>query len=213
VPRISDAALEAALMPLRGRILQRAPIYSALKQGGERLYAMARKGLAVEAPEREVEVLRLDVVARGDDWVRLHVECGSGTYIRSLVRDLGEALGCGAHVVELRRLWVDPFRDPVMATLEEIQTDAATGEDVLLRRLLPVSAGLAGFLFGVIESGSVVRFQHGQAVGAESILSMDEAGDGATVAVTREVGTLLGLARVHAGGLQPQRLFRTDATV
>ena len=64
--------------------------------------------------------------------LRLHVECGSGTYVRSLVRDLGEALGCGAHVAELRRLWVDPFREPRMWTLQELEAVAARGERPLL---------------------------------------------------------------------------------
>ena len=65
---------------------------------------------------------------RREPLLRLHVECGSGTYVRSLVRDLGELLGCGAHVAELRRLWVDPFRDPRMWTLEALQALAERGE-------------------------------------------------------------------------------------
>src|SRR5688572_24333118 len=110
VPALDEAAIESALAPLRGPIRQRAPVYSALKQGGEPLYAKARRGEIIEAPERDVVVHRFELIERDGPRLRLHVECGSGTYVRSLVRDLGEALGCGAHVATLRRSWVDPFR-------------------------------------------------------------------------------------------------------
>ena len=107
VPDFSTAELEIALAPLRGRIQQRAPIISALKQGGEPLYARARRGEDIEAPVRTVHVHRLELVGHAGNTVELHIECGSGTYVRSLVRDMGESLGCGAHVATLRRLWVD----------------------------------------------------------------------------------------------------------
>ena len=116
--------IDAALRALSGRILQRPPIYSAHKRGGEPLYAKARRGEVIEIDEREVDVHDFslqsagDLLDAGEPLLRLHVECGSGTYVRSLVRDLGERLGCGAHVAGLRRLWVDPFRDPRMWTLD-----------------------------------------------------------------------------------------------
>src|SRR3546814_1654650 len=78
----------------------------------------------------------------GEPLLRLRVECGSGTYVRSLVRDLGEALGCGAHVAELRRLWVDPFREPRLWTLEALQALAERGERGLDACLLPVESGI-----------------------------------------------------------------------
>ena len=77
--------------------------------------------------------------------LRLHIECGSGTYVRSLVRDLGELLGCGAHVAELRRLWVDPFRDPRMWTLEALQALAERGERSLDACLLPIETGMTSW--------------------------------------------------------------------
>src|SRR5688572_14095116 len=143
--RLDDATIEAALGPLRGAIRQRAPIYSALKQGGEPLYAKARRGEAIEAPEREVVVHQLQLLGRDGPRLRLHVECGSGTYVRSLVRDLGEALGCGAHVAALRRLWVDPFTAPRMYNLEALQALAAQGEPSLDACLLPIECGLTAF--------------------------------------------------------------------
>jgi tRNA pseudouridine55 synthase len=143
VPVLDEARLEAALARFRGRIVQVPPAYSALKQGGEPLYVKARRGEAVEAPPREVEVHRLDCEGCFDGVLRLHVECGSGTYVRSLAADLGEALGCGAHLASLRRLWVEPFREPAMVTLEQLQQAAEQGEEALERRVLPLEAGLA----------------------------------------------------------------------
>lgn len=144
VPALEAEALEAALGKFRGRIQQSPPAFSALKQGGERLYAKARRGEKVEVPARPVEVHRLELLDRTADTLTLYVECGTGTYIRSLVGDLGEELGCGAHVSSLRRLWVEPFRNLRMVTLDALETAAAAGGAALWRCLLPVAAGLAG---------------------------------------------------------------------
>lgn len=144
VPEIDEATLESALRTLRGRIAQTAPVYSALKQGGVPLYKRARRGEEVVAPTREVDVFRLDVAEHSRDALKLDVECGSGTYIRSLVRDLGERLGCGAHLTSLRRLWVAPFMAPHMFTFAQIE-ELATGADPasLDAIALPLEAGLA----------------------------------------------------------------------
>ena len=162
VPDFDEARIEAALAPLRGTILQRAPIYSALKQGGEPLYAKARRGEAIEAPEREVSVHSLSLTGRDGPRLELHIECGSGTYVRSLVRDLGEALGCGAHLTALRRLWVEPFREPRMVTLEQLEQAAGQGDEALLAWLLPVAAGLADWpvlQLDEAQSQAIVRGQ------------------------------------------------------
>jgi tRNA pseudouridine55 synthase len=143
VPALDDASIEAALAPLRGRIVQVPPVYSALKQDGEPLYLKARRGESVQAPPREVEVDRLELVSRTADTLTLHVECGSGTYIRSLAVDLGKALGCGAHLMALRRLWVDPFREPSMVTLDQLRAAAEQGEEALDGLVLPLAAGVS----------------------------------------------------------------------
>ncbi len=145
VPTLDAATIEMALASLRERIVQVPPVYSALKQGGEPLYLKARRGEAVQAPPREVEVYSLDLLDRTEATLSLHVECGSGTYVRSLAVDLGEALGCGAHLTGLRRLWIDPFRAPSMVTLEQLETAAGQGEPAMDALLLPVAAGLAGW--------------------------------------------------------------------
>lgn len=143
VPALDDAVIRRELAKLTGRITQVPPVYSALKQGGVPLYKRARRGEVVEAPPREVDVFQLELTAREGDSLRLMIECGSGTYVRSLVRDLGEALGCGAHLTALRRLWVEPFREPVMVTLADLEAAAGQGEAALDALLLPLSAGLA----------------------------------------------------------------------
>lgn len=201
VPTLDVAAIEAALRPLAGTIRQRAPIYSALKQGGEPLYAKARRGETIEAPVREVEVRHIRLLGREGNRVRLHVECGSGTYIRSLVRDMGEALGCGAHVAVLRRLWVDPFTAPRMWTLDELEALAAQGEEHLLQALLPIEAGLAGFPQVTLDGAAAVRLGRGQPVELGEELATG------TVAVMDETGRALGLGQVEGRTLCTQRLF------
>lgn len=143
VPSLDDEAIRCVAAGLTGRITQVPPVYSALKQGGEPLYRRARRGEDVVAPAREVDVYRFELLDRAGDRLRLEVECGSGTYVRSLVRDLGERLGCGAHVTALRRLWVEPFMQPRMFTLERLEELAAEGTEVLDDCLLPLERGLA----------------------------------------------------------------------
>ena len=212
VPALTIGAIDAALRPLTGRIRQRPPIYSALKQGGEPLYAKARRGEAIEVPEREVEVHAFDLLNAADlldgdaPLLRLHVECGSGTYVRSLVRDLGEALGCGAHVAELRRLWVDPFREPRMWTIQALEDLLAqAGERVLDACLLPIEAGMASWPMVRVGAAQAVRLGRGQSVRGPFAA-------GGQVAVLDDAGRGLGLGVVDADGtLHPTRLFRWAA--
>lgn len=202
VPALDRAVLEAALAPLAGVLRQRAPVYSALKQGGEPLYARARRGETIEAPVREVVVHAIKLLDFGPGRLRLRVTCGSGTYIRSLARDLGEALGCGAHIASLRRLWVEPFREPAMFTLEQLETLAGQDEATLEACLLPLAAGLASFPRVELAAAEAARFAQGQRLrGAWAVAD--------PAAVFGPDGAPLGLARVEEGGrLSPQRLFR-----
>jgi tRNA pseudouridine55 synthase len=163
LPALADAAIEAALRPLRGCIRQIPPVYSALKKDGVPLYRRARRGEVVAAPPREVEVYRLDLVERMGDRLRLYVECAAGTYVRSLARDLGEGLGCGAHLVGLRRLWVEPFVQPGMHTLAELERAAMEeGAAGLARRLLPLSAALSGIPALQLDAAAARRLGYGQ---------------------------------------------------
>jgi len=194
VPALDEATIEAALVKLRGRILQVPPVYSALKQDGERLYVKARRGEAVEVPAREVDVYRLDLLARTDDTLTLHIECGSGTYVRSLAVDIGEDLGCGAHVTTLRRLWVEPFREPRMVTLEELQAAAEQGDEALLTSLLPVSAGLADLPSVNLDDGQSMAISRGQKI------QLDPAPRVGQCAAYASDGALLALIEVDIQG-------------
>ncbi len=204
VPTLDDATIEAALAPLRGAIRQRAPIYSALKQGGEPLYAKARRGESIEAPERDVIVHDLRVLQRDGLQLRLHIECGSGTYVRSLVRDLGETLGCGAHVAVLRRLWVEPFTQPRMFTLDALRELSECDPQALDDCLLPIEAGLVGFPRLHVDAATATRLGMGQAIRLDPAPSP---ADG-PIALYDQAGRALGLGYLDdSAALRPQRLF------
>ena len=208
VPPLRREEIEAALLPLHGRIQQRAPIYSALKQGGEPLYAKARRGEPIEAPVRGVDVHGIALLDIDGDRLQLRIECGSGTYVRSLVRDLGETLGCGAHVEALRRLWVEPFVQPRMYSHDELQRiHAESGTDTLDACLLPIEAGLAGFPRVQLDADAIRALGFGQAVACEP-------GSEGVVAAFDGDGRALGLGRRTAEGrFLPQRLFRWAVAV
>jgi tRNA pseudouridine55 synthase len=201
LPALDAARVAAELPGFIGRIRQRPPIYSALKRGGEPLYAKARRGERVEVAEREVEVHAIELLSLQDDRMRLRVECGSGTYIRSIVRDIGERIGCGAHVTMLRRLWVAPFRAPSMVTLDALQ---ALDEPARESLLLPIEAGLADWPRLPLDDEQARRLGQGQRFAVD-------AATGRYLAVD-EGGRALGLVAVAADGeLSSQRLFRWAA--
>lgn len=206
VPALDRAGVEAALAPFLGRIRQRPPIYSALKQGGEPLYAKARRGETIEVPEREVDIDAIELRALDGDRLRLAVTCGSGTYIRSLARDLGEALGCGGHISVLRRTWVEPFAAPRMFTLDELQALAGQGgEPALDALLLPVEAGLAHFPAVALDPEQARRIAQGQPVPVAGPPETE-------LNLTDLNGRSLGLGRRGEDGqVWPKRLFRWAA--
>jgi tRNA pseudouridine55 synthase len=194
VPPLDAAAIETALARLRGRILQVPPMYSALKHDGERLYAKARRGEVVDVPAREVDVHRLELLERDGEILRLLVECGSGTYVRSLAVDLGEDLGCGAHLTALRRIWVEPFREPQMVTLAQLEQAAEQGDEALLAWLLPVSAGLSDLPVLHLDEAQSMAISRGQQI---SLPGLPEAGRCAAYASD---GALLALLESDAEG-------------
>jgi transcriptional regulator of acetoin/glycerol metabolism len=194
--RFSPAALEALSQHRwKGNIRE-------LRNTVERLLIMTR-GEVIDVPEREVEVdsielLDLDAAA---GTARLRIACGSGTYVRSLVRDVGEALGCGAHVAQLRRLWVDPFREPAMVTLDQLIKAAGEGDAAVDALLLPIEAGLAGWPEVRLDALRARRLGQGQFVDLGAGLSGE-------VHVRDDTGRSLGIGEIDATGvLRPKRLF------
>lgn len=128
VPDLEKAALETVLDRFRGPIDQVPPMHSALKHQGKRLYELARQGETVERPPRQVTIHSLELLDWTTPKLSLNVRCSKGTYIRSLVRDIGEVIGCGAHLSALRRTESAPFNLDnaiTLETLDSMSTDEA----------------------------------------------------------------------------------------
>jgi tRNA pseudouridine55 synthase len=138
VPADACQRLARLLPEFRGEILQVPPMYSALKQKGTRLYELAYQGIEVERAPRRVTIRELDLIDCAADQFRIRLLCSKGTYVRTLAEDIGERLGCGAHVAELRRTGSGPFRDPQMVTLAELEALAPQGTDSLDQLLLGI---------------------------------------------------------------------------
>ncbi|MCA0023428.1 MULTISPECIES: tRNA pseudouridine(55) synthase TruB [unclassified Mesorhizobium] len=116
-----EAEVQALLPKYTGVIMQTPPQFSAIKIAGERAYDLARDGETVDIPAREIEIGRLDIVEHGADHTVFEVECGKGTYVRSLARDMGRDLGCFGHISELRRIEVEPFTAEDFVTVAELE--------------------------------------------------------------------------------------------
>jgi tRNA pseudouridine55 synthase len=128
--RPSEAEILALLPKYTGVIMQTPPQFSAIKIGGERAYDLAREGESVDIPPREIEIGRLDLIETTTDGRSVfETECGKGTYVRSLARDMGRDLGCFGHIAELRRVEVEPFTAEDFVTLEELQAAAPPKPD------------------------------------------------------------------------------------
>jgi len=212
VPELTLAQINTALHALTGPIQQRPPIYSALKRGGEPLYAKARRGETIAIEPRPVEVHRFTLHpdanisnALHGNLLHLHVECGPGTYVRALVRDLGQILGCGAHVAQLRRLWVDPFHDPQMWTLTKLQALAGHDLQTLDACLLPIETGMLSWPRLEVDTATARRLGCGQQV-AGVFMQRGE------VAVFDGAGRALGLGEVSADGILRAKRLLTWAT-
>jgi tRNA pseudouridine55 synthase len=187
----------AVLPEFRGEIDQVPPAYSAAKVTGRRAYALARSGQEVSLRPRKVHVRRIEVLNFSYPRLDLEIECGKGTYIRSLARDLGERLGCGALVQTLRRLRVGPFRAD-----DAISPDA--DREVALARLLPLAAAVGELSVVILPDSEVGRLVQGQRVAL--------AGSGenvSEVAVFNQRNELVSVAAWEAGRheLRPLKVF------
>ncbi len=139
VPEIAEADLLATLATFVGAIQQIPPMYSAIQVGGRRLYDLAREGTTIELAPRTVEIDQLTLLGWESPLLSLDVTCGKGTYIRAIARDLGAALGCGAHLQALRRTAVGPLTSETGVSLDALAADPA----LLVERLLPPESAVA----------------------------------------------------------------------
>jgi tRNA pseudouridine55 synthase len=159
---ITRSEVEALLPVFTGDIQQQPPMYSALKREGKRLYDLARAGVEVERPTREVSVYSLSLVDWSPPLATIEVECGRGLYVRTLVHDIGATLGCGAHLSALIRLKVGPFTVDDAVTPEEFEAAVTSGtwEDLLS----PPDVALLGHDSLTVAAPAEEQLRHGQAI-------------------------------------------------
>ncbi|BBP85539.1 MULTISPECIES: tRNA pseudouridine(55) synthase TruB [Pseudomonas] len=203
---VGRADIEARLADFRGEIKQIPPMYSALKKDGQPLYKLARAGEVVEREARSVTIARLELLAFESAQARLAVACSKGTYIRTLVEDLGQVLGCGAHVAELRRTQAGPFSLAQAITLEELEkAHAEGGNEALDRFLLPEDSGLEHWPLVQLSEHSAYYWLHGQPVRAP------EAPKFGMLRVQDHNGRFIGIGEVSDDGrVAPRRLIRSE---
>ncbi len=164
VENYSDAQIESVLEQFRGPIEQIPPMYSALKHEGQRLYKLARQGVEVEREPRPVDIHELTLTGRGDDWLDIAVHCSKGTYVRTLAEDIGEKLGCGAHVSALRRTAVGPYGDENLVTLEQLEAVREEDKRATDDLLLPIETALTQWPNVNLSADAAFYLRQGQAV-------------------------------------------------
>jgi len=205
--RPGTEAIRDLLPRFTGAIEQVPPRFSAIKVAGERAYDVARDGEPFDLEPRRVEVHALQLIDTPDpDHAVLAAECGKGTYVRALARDMGRELGCGGHVEALRRTAVGPFQQADMISLERLEAlchRAAVGEGNLADLLLPVETALDDIPALAVSRADAARLQRGQAV---LLRGRDAPIFRGTVYVTTGE-RLLALAEVDRGEIVPKRVF------
>ncbi|NMP32754.1 tRNA pseudouridine(55) synthase TruB [Thalassotalea sp. M1531] len=206
---ISSDQLLAAVDKFRGKSQQIPSMYSALKYQGQPLYKYAREGIEVPREARDIEVFRLDVLRFEGDEVDMELHVSKGTYIRTIVDDLGELLGCGAHVSMLRRVSVGSYPRDKMLTIEQLEAllQKAKSEEIqpstyLDEILLPMETALEGMPKVEVDNSSVIYLRHGNPVQvANAPLS-------GLVQVFSEESEFLGVGQINDDGLvAPKRII------
>jgi tRNA pseudouridine55 synthase len=198
---VSDELLQPVLEQFKGEIAQIPPMHSALKKDGKALYEYARAGIEVERIARRVTIYELAGEFIADTAIKLIVKCSKGTYIRTLGEDIGEKLGCGAHLSSLRRMGTGGFDVRQCVTLEALE---AMTEDERLACLLPVESLLEGHARVILDAENAARFLNGVRRRG-NWLPIKEGEFVAVFGMNPEV--LLGTAQVIADELVPGRLL------
>ena len=204
--RVDRAAVERALEPFQGAIRQVPPMYSALKKQGKRLYELARAGIEVEREPRDVKVLSTTLLDWSAPLVTVEVTCGRGFYMRSLAHDLGQALGCGAHLKSLIRLRTGPFRVADAIALPEAGEPfpAEVGWQGAVHAPDVVLSGLPAVIVGTQREGML---RNGRGFPSRSRLT--DSGDGARCRAYGVNGGFIGILKFDAGTMQwrPDKIF------
>lgn len=153
--------LDSVLLSFCGVISQIPPMFSALKFKGKPLYELARQGIEVERPAREVTVYSLTLLDKTENSINLEIKCSKGTYIRTLIEDIGEALGCGAYVQSLRRLGVSHYSEKEMVSLQQLE---AFNQEERDQCLLPLDSLLQAWPILKLSQAAAYYLDHGQAI-------------------------------------------------
>lgn len=209
----SQSELEAAVLKARGPQLQVPTMYSALKYQGQPLYKYARQGITVPREARPIEIFKFDLLSFDGQDARFVVHCSKGTYIRTLIDDLGETLGSGAYVTALRRIHVGPFNASQMRTEADLvplnERQDWAGLDALL---LPMDQALLG-----LPELSVTPAQHQRLVHGQTVVLSDAEFDGLQAAASldavklyTQTGQFIGIGAVAAQVLSVRRLLNTS---
>lgn len=207
---VSEAALQEALAGFVGEIEQRPPAHSAVKVEGRRAYERARKGEELEMRPRAVQVYRLDLLRYEPPEVEIEVECGRGTYVRSLAHDLGRALGCGGHLSSLERRQLGPFK--IEDAVDEAALEAAFAEGSWRDLLQPIDSALLHLPALTVPMEDEKDLRHGQAAHIDDAGALRGAGpltEALQVRAYAEDGSLIGILRYDAatGDWHPHKIF------
>jgi tRNA pseudouridine55 synthase len=190
-----------AMADFRGEIEQVPPMHSALKRDGKPLYEYARQGIELPREARRITIHRLELVSFSGDAAVIDVDCSKGAYVRTLAADLGEALGCGAHLTALRRTRIGSLDVADAISLEQLEAQPGAGRDA---RLSPVDMLLAGIPIATLKPFEVERVTHGQGIRWEGV-------PGSRQRLYAPDGRFLGLAEQSADGwLNPRRMVVTE---
>lgn len=165
IGHINFNAIEEILPKFRGKIMQLPPMHSAIKHKGQPLYKLARQGITIEREPREITVYDIKLLSLKNDLFELEIKCSKGTYVRTIVADIGDILGVGAHVVALRRSAVEPYDSDRMVGIDQVK-ELATNNDyaALDKLLLPIDSMLIAMPQVALTSDMVFYMQQGQAV-------------------------------------------------
>ncbi|WP_312166336.1 tRNA pseudouridine(55) synthase TruB [Phenylobacterium sp.] len=210
--RPSAEAVAAVLPEFIGDILQVPPAFSAVKVDGERAYDLARAGEAVELKARQISIYDARVVDVPDaDHIEIAVECGKGTYVRAIVRDIAERLGACAHVSALRRTRVGPFDEDSAITLELLEDLGHKAR--CLEALLPVETALDDIPELAVTAEDAFKLKQGRPIvlvprQVEALKARLTAG--ARTVSAMEGGSIVALCEMRAGKLEPSRVFHLD---
>lgn len=163
IVNVDVARIESALRFFRGEIDQVPSMFSAIKHQGQPLYKLARQGIEIERQARRVTIYSNELVGFEDDQLELEIHCSKGTYIRSLVEELGQVLDCGAHVIALRRRMAGPFDESDLVTFDLLET-ALAKNGTLDGLLQPVSSAVRGWPEVRLTDNTAYYLKQGQAV-------------------------------------------------